>query len=400
MSLLIPSLNWCDKPDFIKTESIFLTDYSQTASARLSTRLAFFSAGFAMACLAPLFPFIKAQVGANEGQFGLILLCLGLGSIIAMPVTGIISARYGAKPMILLGGFGLIALLPLLTLAPTPIILGGILFLFGASLGTIDVAMNVHGAEIEGLEQRPLMSNFHAQFSIGGFFGAALVTVLLSIGLEFHIAAFIGALLTLLAMALSRNGLMSVSGEEPEPFKFPQGIVLLLALLAGITFLVEGAVLDWGALLIIDQELAAKENAGIGYILFSIAMVIARLSGDRIIAVLGGLKVLILGGLLTIFGIAIALLAPLPLIAQSGFIFIGLGAANLVPIIFSAAGRQKIMPSGLAVASVTTTGYAGILLGPALIGFAANLSSLATAFWLLAVLMAVIPLTAKIVARV
>lgn len=353
-----------------------------------------------MACLAPLFPFIKAQVGANEGQFGLILLCLGLGSIIAMPVTGIISARYGAKPMILLGGFGLVALLPLLTLAPTPIILGGILFLFGASLGTIDVAMNVHGAEIEGLEQRPLMSNFHAQFSIGGFFGAALVTVLLSIGLEFHIAAFIGAALTLLAMALSRNGLMSVSGEEPEPFKFPQGIVLLLALLAGITFLVEGAVLDWGALLIIDQELAAKENAGIGYILFSIAMVIARLSGDRIIAVLGGLKVLILGGLLTIFGIAIVLLAPLPLIAQSGFIFIGLGAANLVPIIFSAAGRQKIMPSGLAVASVTTTGYAGILLGPALIGFAANLSSLATAFWLLAVLMAVIPLTAKIVARV
>lgn len=94
------------------------------------------------------------------------------------------------------------------------------------------------------------------------------------------------------------------------------------------------------------------------------------------------------------------LLAPLPLIAQSGFIFIGLGAANLVPIIFSAAGRQKIMPSSLAVASVTTTGYAGILLGPALIGFAANLSSLATAFWLLAVLMAVIPLTAKIVARV
>lgn len=353
-----------------------------------------------MACLAPLFPFIKAQVGANEGQFGLILLCLGLGSIIAMPVTGIISARYGAKPMILLGGFGLVALLPLLTLAPTPIILGGILFLFGASLGTIDVAMNVHGAEIEGLEQRPLMSNFHAQFSIGGFFGAALVTVLLSTGLEFHIAAFIGALLTLLAMVLSRNGLMSVSGEEPEPFKFPQGIVLLLALLAGITFLVEGAVLDWGALLIIDQELAAKENAGIGYILFSIAMVIARLSGDRIIAVLGGLKVLILGGLLTILGIAIVLLAPLPLIAQSGFIFIGLGAANLVPIIFSAAGRQKIMPSSLAVASVTTTGYAGILLGPALIGFAANLSSLATAFWLLAVLMAVIPLTAKIVARV
>ena len=377
-----------------------MTDYSQTAPARLSTRLAFFAAGFAMACLAPLFPFIKSQVGANEGQFGLILLCLGLGSIIAMPVTGIISARYGAKPMILLGGFGLVLFLPALVFAPSPIVLGAILFLFGASLGTIDVAMNVHGAEIEGLEQRFLMSNFHAQFSIGGFFGAGLVTLLLSFGTQFHTAAIIGAVLTLFAMILARSGLLSVSGKEPEPFKFPRGVVLLLALLAGITFLVEGAVLDWGAILIIDQELAAKENAGIGYILFSVAMVIARLSGDKIINVLGGFKVLVLGGIVTIAGIAIILLSPSALLAKSGFILIGLGAANLVPIIFSAAGRQKIMPSSLAVASVTTTGYAGILLGPALIGFAANISSLSMAFWLLAILMAVIPLTAKIVARI
>jgi MFS family permease len=377
-----------------------VTDYSQTAPARLSTRLAFFAAGFAMACLAPLFPFIKSQVGANEGQFGLILLCLGLGSIIAMPVTGIISARYGAKPMILLGGFGLVLFLPALVFAPSPIVLGGILFMFGASLGTIDVAMNVHGAEIEELERRSLMSNFHAQFSIGGFFGAGLVTLLLSFGTQFHTAAIIGAVLTLFAMILARGGLLSVSGNEPEPFKFPRGVVLLLALLAGITFLVEGAVLEWGAILIIDQELAAKENAGIGYILFSVAMVIARLSGDKIINVLGGFKVLVLGGIVTIAGIAIILLSPSALLAKSGFILIGLGAANLVPIIFSAAGRQKIMPSSLAVASVTTTGYAGILLGPALIGFAANISSLSMAFWLLAILMAVIPLTAKIVARI
>ncbi|MEP3196259.1 MAG: MFS transporter [Lentilitoribacter sp.] len=377
-----------------------MNDYNQTAPARLSTRLAFLAAGFAMACLAPLFPFIKAQVGANEGQFGLILLCLGLGSIIAMPITGVISARHGAKPMILLGGFGLVLFLPALVFAPSPIVLGAILFLFGASLGTIDVAMNVHGAEIEGIEQRSLMSNFHAQFSIGGFLGAGLVTLLLSFGTKFHTAAIIGAVLTLFAMILARSGLLSVSGKEPEPFKFPRGIVLLLALLAGITFLVEGAVLDWGAILIIDQELAAKENAGIGYILFSVAMVIARLSGDRIINTLGGFKVLVLGGFITIAGIAIILLSPSALFAKSGFILIGLGAANLVPIIFSAAGRQKIMPSSLAVASVTTTGYAGILLGPALIGFAANISSLSVAFWLLAVLIAVIPLTAKVVAKI
>ncbi|MCL4105181.1 UNVERIFIED_CONTAM: hypothetical protein GTU68_018888 [Idotea baltica] len=352
-----------------------------------------------MACCAPLFPFIKANVGADEGQFGLLLLCLGLGSIIAMPVTGIIAARRGARPMILLGGFGLVALLPVLAIVSTPLALGVAIFLFGASLGTIDVAMNVHGAEIEGQEQRPLMSNFHAQFSIGGFFGAGLMTLLLSLGISVMFASLCGAAVALLAMLLARTRLLSVSGGEPEPFALPRGIVLLLAILAGITFLVEGAVLDWGALLIIDRQLAAPESAGLGYILFSVAMVIARLTGDRIVAKLGEFRVLVFGGIVTILGIAIVLVSAAPVIAFAGFVFIGLGAANLVPIVFSAAGRQTLMPASLAVASVTTTGYAGILMGPALIGLTADATSLPTAFWLLALLMAVIPLTARIVVR-
>lgn len=376
-----------------------MTDFSPTAPARLATRLAFFAAGFSMACCAPLFPFIKANVGADEGQFGLLLLCLGLGSIIAMPVTGIIAARSGAKPMVLLGGFGLVAFLPVLAIAGSPLALGATLFFFGASLGTIDVAMNVHGAEVEGQEKRPLMSNFHAQFSIGGFFGASLMTLLLSLKVSVMSAALIGAAVALAAMLLTRSRLLSVSGGEPEPFAFPRGIVLLLAVLAAVTFLIEGAVLDWGALLIIDRQLAAAQSAGIGYILFSVAMVIARLTGDYIVAKLGEFKVLVVGGLLTILGVAFVLISPWPTVALSGFALIGLGAANLVPIVFSAAGRQKIMPASLAVASVTTTGYAGILMGPALIGFAADATSLPAAFWLLALLMALVPLTARYVVR-
>lgn len=377
-----------------------MTEYAHTAPARLATRLAFFAAGFAMACCAPLFPFIKANVGADEGQFGLLLLCLGLGSIIAMPLTGIIAAQRGARPMVLLGGFGLVLFLPILSVATTPFALGATLFLFGASLGTIDVAMNVHGAEVEGREKRPLMSNFHAQFSIGGFFGAGLMTLLLSMGAGVPLAACIGALVTLTAMALTRTRLLAASGATPEPFARPRGIVLLLATLSAITFLVEGAVLDWGALLIIEQDLAPAERAGIGYILFSVAMVIARLTGDRTVAALGAFRVLVIGGLLTIFGIILILLDTLPVIALTGFILIGLGAANLVPIVFSAAGRQKLMPPGLAVASVTTTGYAGILLGPALIGFTAEKSSLPIAFLFLAGLMAIIPLAARKVANI
>ena len=364
-------------------------DFPDTANARLATRLAFFAAGFAMACCAPLFPFFKSNVGADEAEFGILLLSLGLGSIIAMPLTGMMAARRGARPLILLGGYGLVVMLPLLALAGSPWALGASLFVFGASLGTIDVAMNVHGAEVEGMEKRPLMSNFHAHWSIGGFFGAGLITVLLSLAVPVAVCAALGAATALIAMLAARPRLLSVAGKEPEPFAVPRGIVLLLAVLSGITFLVEGAVLDWGALLIIDRDLASAEKAGVGYILFSVAMLIARLTGDRIVEKGGGFATLVFGGLTTMAGITTVLVAPSVPVALFGFVLIGLGAANIVPVLFSAAGRQTIMPPGIAIAAVTTTGYAGILLGPAMIGFVSDASSLVTAFWLVAPLVLV-----------
>jgi len=373
--------------------------FSTTAPARLATRLTFFTAGFAMACCAPLFPFIKDNVGADEPQFGLLLLCFGLGSIIAMPLTGFVAARHGPRSMVLLGGFGLVIFLPTLTIAETPFILGSFLFLFGASLGTIDVAMNIHGVAIEAVEKRSLMSNFHAQFSIGGLFGAGLMTLLLSAGAPLVVTAAIGATLALLAMLLTIPRLLHVKVADQSTFVFPHGIVLLLGLLAAIAFLVEGAVLDWGALLVIERQLTTPQSAGVGYILFSAAMVIARLTGDFVVAALSELWVLILGGIVTILGIATVLLAPLPLVALVGFVLIGLGSANLVPIFFSVAGRQTVMPTSLAIASVTTIAYSGVLVGPAMIGFAADLTSLPMAFWLLTLLIACVPFTAFVVTK-
>lgn len=214
-----------------------LPDFAETASARLATRLAFFAAGFSMACCAPLFPFFKKNVSVDKAQFGVLLLCLGLGSIIAMPATGMMTARLGARPLILLGVFGLVFLLPLMSLAVSPWALGVALFVFGASLGTIDIAMNVHGAEVEGLEKRPLMSNFHAHWSIGGFFGAGFITLLLSLSVSVVICAVLVAVTALVTIVIASPNFFSVSGKEPEPFTLPHGVVLLLAILAGIMFL-------------------------------------------------------------------------------------------------------------------------------------------------------------------
>lgn len=377
-----------------------MTSFQETAPARLATRLAFFAAGFTKASWAPFIPFIKDGIGADEGVFGLLLLCLGIGAIVAMPIAGAVSARSGPKKMVVLGGIGALVMLPLLVSAGSPITVGVVILLFGASLGTIDVAMNVHGAEIEGIEKRPLMSNFHALSNVGGLCGAALMTLLLFWEVPLVFAALIGSVVALCAMLLTGPRLLLVKGDEPEPFAFPHGIVLLLAFLAGITFLTEGAVLDWSALLIVERGLSSMQSAGVGYIVFSAAMIIGRLTGDRIVAALGGFRVLLWGGVIASVGVLTTALADWTAMAIAGFALIGIGAANLVPIFFSAAGRQKLMPAGLAVASVTTTGYAGVLMGPAMIGFVAQATSLATAFCLLAALLTIVPLTAKIVVKV
>ena len=358
-------------------------DFHHTYSARLATRLAFFAAGFAMGCCAPFFPFIKENVSADKSEFGLLLLCLGIGAIIAMPITGIISAKRGSKPMILLGGFVMALLIPVLVIVETQFILAIIIFLLGASLGTLDVAMNVHAVEVEKIEKRSLMSNFHAQFSIGGLAGAGLMTVFLFFETSLLSSSVIAASITFITMTLTVKRLLNVSTVKKTKFMLPKVVVILLAIFAAIIFLVEGAVVDWGALLIIDRELTAPKSAGIGYILFSIAMVVARLSGDEIVKAIGEFKVLIFGVVITILGILIIVLSNITIIALSGFMFIGLGVANLVPIFFSAAGRQTVMPPAIAIASVTTTGYAGILLGPVIIGYFAEITSLSIGFSIL-----------------
>ncbi len=349
-----------------------------------------------MACWAPLVPFAKARLGINEAELGLLLLCVGIGSLVSMPLTGMVAARFGSKPMILAGGICTALLLPVLGCAASVPVMAAALLLFGASLGTIDVAMNIHAVDVERDAGKPLMSGFHGLFSVGGFAGSGGMTLLLSIGIPPFPAVVALALLTLAVIGIAAPRLLQTVPQAGGPlFAVPRGIVILLAALAALTFLVEGAILDWGALLTTQRNLVVATQGGVAYMLFSIAMTVGRLSGDRVIARFGRRRVFALGGLLASGGFIVLLRAPVAAVAMSGFILVGLGAANLVPVLFSAAGRQTAMPSGLAVAAITTTGYAGILAGPALIGFVAHAVGLSTAFWLLAGLMCLVPVFAR-----
>ncbi|USX14045.1 MFS transporter [Oxalobacteraceae bacterium OTU3CAMAD1] len=366
---------------------------------RLSTRLAFLAAGLAMSAWAPLVPFAKARLALGEADLGLLLLCLGAGSLMAMPVTGLLASRFGCRVVVLVSGAFVCLVLPGLAMAPTPMLLGATLFAFGAALGTLDVAMNVQAVIVERESGGALMSGFHGLFSVGGFIGAGLMALMLWAGMTPVGASVAVSLLVALSLLAGAPHLL----REPDAgeghgsmFVVPHGAVIFIGVLCFLCFLAEGAILDWSALLLTSEQGMDATRAGLGYAAFAAAMTVGRLTGDRVVSRLGGKRVLLLGGLCSAAGFFVAVLAPSAPLALVGFLLVGLGASNVVPILFTAAGNQSAMPAGLAIGAITTLGYAGILAGPAVIGFVAHAVSLNLAFAGLGGAMLVIAASARL----
>ena len=366
-----------------------MTTDGSLRSAANATRIAFIANGLAFASWAPIIPFAKANTGVDEAALGLLLLCLGIGSVISMPITGWLCARHGTRPMILISAMIMACALPFLAYLVEYWALAVTLLIFGASIGTLDVAMNIHAAEVEKRSGRALMSGFHGMFSVGAICGAGFVTLLISYDVAPLIATLCVTGSVIIAILWVQSHYLITKSDAPEPFRPPSGIVKWLALLAGIAFLIEGAIMDWGALLMIERAVFSMEQAALGYIAFSITMVIGRLSGDYVVPRIGRRAILLGGGTLVVLGLIAITTLPSPALNLIGFAVIGLGAANLVPVVFSAAGQQSDMDPNMAVASVTFVGYAGILLGPAIIGFGAQYTSLPLAMASLVLLGAV-----------
>jgi MFS family permease len=358
------------------------TTIPDTRASRLGTRLAFFVAGFGISSWAPLVPHVKERIAADEAQLGSLLLCLGLGSVVAMPVAGALSSRVGSRPVIVTGGIGMACVLPLLALSPGIWALGLSLAFFGAFLGALDVAANIHATDVQKIAGTPLMSNFHGFYSIGGLVGAGYMTALLSLRLPpFPAAATACALMVgMMLVASSKLMLGRTEADDSAPFfVMPRGVVLLIGLLAFILFLLEGAILDWSAVLLNEARGMLKEHSGIGYTLFALAMTLGRLTGDPTVARFGVVKILLGGSLITAVGVVVVVFVPSQF-GASGFFLIGLGAANLVPLLFTATSHQKTMPSSQAISAASIMGYAGVLLGPALVGYLGKSIGLVQAF--------------------
>ncbi|MBJ7221752.1 MULTISPECIES: MFS transporter [unclassified Brenneria] len=369
--------------------------------AQVATRITFFVAGLAMASWAPLVPLVKNRLAISDASLGMLLLSLGIGSLLAMPFTGLLTGKLGCRTVILLAGAALCLVLPLLTQADTLPLMAITLLFFGAAIGMIDVSMNIQAIIVEQAGGRAMMSGFHGFFSIGGIAGAGGVSMLLWLGLSPLMAILTIVVVFLILLSVAQSHLLRATrhAEGGPLFVIPRGWVMFIGLLCFIMFLTEGAILDWSALFLTVERNLSSAQGGIGYAAFSVAMTLGRLKGDRIVNALGRYAVLMGGSLCAALGLLLAISIDNAAIAVLGFVMVGIGASNVVPILFSAAGNQKIMPANLAIASITTVGYAGILIGPTLLGFIAQLSSLAVAFGSVALLLLIVSASARAVIR-
>ncbi len=352
-----------------------------------AARAFFFIGGFGTATWAPLVPLLRERLMVGDDVLGMLLLCIGVGSLLTMPLSGALAMRLGCRRVVMTAAILFAAILLLVSCVDALSLAVPIVLIFGAVMGCIDVVVNIVAVLVEKGIGRRIMSGMHAFWSLGGFVGAGLYGVWVGLlGLSPFQSTAIAAGLILLLTAVFGRHLIPYGGGGGALLALPRGIIVFVGMTAFIAFLSEGAVMDWGGVYLTTVRGMDLALAGTGYSVFSAAMLTMRFLGDRVVQRIGALLVAVGGALLAFGGILLVMFAPVDALLYAGFFAIGIGSANIVPVFFSLMGRQNVMPVSAAVSAVSTMGYLGILAGPAAIGFVSSLTTLQTAFAMLAAL--------------
>lgn len=369
------------------------------SAARRVVSAIFFMCGTFIGMWAARIPHVKQATGLDESGFGLLLLVMACGAFVAFPLTGMLMDRLGAAPMSkLLAAANVVAFL-LVGLAPSVPLLTLALFFAGFTFGALDIAMNGWGAEVETALGRPIMSSYHGLFSLGA--GAAALLGGLAIEFGLSVAVHFALWSALVAPALiwfwrQAWPLETVqSGEERAPlFALPRGALILVGLMALVAALGEGAMTDWAALYQIEDLGYSEALAPTAFTVFSVAMVIMRLAGDRVIARFGPVRVARISGIVAFLGCLLLVSGLSIWTVWAGSFVMGLGYAVLFPLAMSRAAGDPNMSKGSALAAVATLGYGAFLFGPPLLGFVGDLLSLRASFATVALLSLAIPVLA------
>ena len=348
---------------------------------RLATLGIFVANGMGIGCWAAAIPRVKADLALSDGTLSVALLAFAAGAIIAMPLMGLFSHRLRSGPASVIAGLGFAAALAALGFAGSLETLSAATFLAGATHGAADVAMNANASDLERRWGRPIMSSFHAGFSLGGAAGAVLGGWLGELGTVWGLlgpALLASLLVAVAAPFLAHEG----GGFGGAAFAAPSRRLLPLAALAFVSMSTEGAVGDWSGTYLARSGVAPSAAVA-AYAAFSLLMVTGRIVGDRIVAATGTRATVGLGTLIAAAGLAISAASPGLMGGVVGFALVGAGLANVVPVIFSVAGRTG-PSSAVGIASAATSGYAGLLIGPVVIGAVASAANLRSAIVMLA----------------
>lgn len=347
--------------------------------SRWAVSTIFFINGVVLASWVPHIPAVKMQHALSDGQLGLVLLSMAVGSVLTLPLAGVLVGRFGSRRMTRLAILMFCLMLPLPVLSPNVFLLCLSLVLFGAGNSTLDVSMNAQAVAVEQRYQRTIMSSFHGLFSLGGLVGAAIAGLTMSLNMMSLQHVVMMTVLSFVVATLAVHWLLPSEARQQETqptFVKPTGVLLNLGSLAFLGLLAEGSMADWSAVYLRQALNTSSAVASIGFAAFSLMMAVGRFSGDALVNRFGPSALLRGSGLVAASGLGFGVLTGEPITAIVGFGLAGLGIANIIPVLFSAAGRVRGVPPGMTLAAVASTGYLGFLAGPPLIGLTAELTNL------------------------
>jgi MFS family permease len=348
-------------------------------SARLAVKIMFFLNGFVHANLFSRLPRVQELFVLDNGALGMVLLSSSIGALGAMPFTGWVIIRYGSRRITIFSAFFYCLLVPLVPWVGTMTGLSLLFFFMGISAGMLDVSMNAQAVMVEQQIRKPIMTSFHALFSIGMMAGAGSGALFAKMQTTLAVHFSIITLLSVVIAFFARYYLIydaPQAAREGPAFRLPNAAMISVGIIAFCCMLGEGAMADWSTNYLENIVRASEAVAPLGLSAFALAMTIGRLLGDGARLRLGDKRLLISCGTIACTGLALAITVPEPALVIAGFFLVGIGLSVIVPIAYSIAGNAPDLPPGVGLAMVTTVGYSGFLFGPPIIGFLADWFSL------------------------
>lgn len=355
---------------------------------RIALGSLFFLAGLCFASWASRIPDIQLKFQLSEAQLGTLLLGLPVGSLIALPAAGWLVHRFGSRIVILLSGIGYLVFLPLIGFSQSIWMLVPVVIVYGMIGNMMNISLNTQALGLEDEYGRSILASFHGLWSLAGFTGAGIGALMIYLDVlpEFHylVISAIVVLVLSLAQRYIRSDLQNGGGGGGLVLKKPDALLLRVGGIAFLGMMAEGCMFDWSGVYFKKVIQIEEGLVALGYVSFMGAMASGRFITDRLINKIGRLPLIRISGGLIFSGLLLSVLFPIPTVATIGFLLVGFGVAAIVPIAYSTAGRSRLYSPGVALAMVSTISFFGFLVGPPLIGYIAEFSSLKISFTLVA----------------